>query len=219
MDWIRKIKDVPLIKRYAQFSEEEIFQYVFKNIGTTNKFLVDLGAGGLNKGLSNSRWLLEQRWTGVLIDGDNGGNDLINEHFITYENIYDLLKKYKVPTTFDFLSIDIDGNDYWILQEIIETGFKPRVVYLEYNGTLAPDSCVAMKYNPSHTWGEDNYYGASFAAFGKMMNANGYTLIFEIATTNMLFVASNIVPNLNYSISYTPQMYHKQNTTGEWVTV
>lgn len=58
LDWVKGIKNVNTnIKRYAQFGEEAIFDYIFDNIGTVNKYLVDFGASSLHLGLSNSKYL------------------------------------------------------------------------------------------------------------------------------------------------------------------
>ncbi len=218
-DWVIKIKNVKLVKRYAQFSEENIFDYIFENIGTGNKFLVDFGANGLNQGMSNSKYLLSKGWEGLLMDSDNSGNDLIKKEFINADNICELFEKYSVPSTFDFLSIDLDGNDFHILKNILDFGFKPRVIYNEFNGTLPNDRSITIKYNPLHIWGEDNYYGASFLAFKKLLKTHGYTLVYQINTTNMLFINNNDVPPADYGVFYQPLMYHKENTTGIWEEV
>jgi hypothetical protein len=60
VDWVDGIKNINTsVKKYAQFGEEPIFDYIFENIGTTNKYLVDFGASSLNSGLSNSKYLLD----------------------------------------------------------------------------------------------------------------------------------------------------------------
>jgi len=217
--WVRRIKDVQLVKRYAQFSEENIFDYVFENIGTDTKFLVDFGANGLNQGMSNSKYLLDKGWKGLLMDGDNSGNEMIKKEFITAENICELFAKYEVPFIFDFLSIDLDGNDLWILKKILDGGYFPRVIYNEFNGTLPANESLTIKYNPTHTWGNDNYFGASFMAFKRVLESYGYTLVYQIATTNMLFINSKDVPQADYGISYQPAQYHKHNNTGIWEEV
>ena len=83
-----------------------------------NKYLVDFGAGGLGCSMSNSRYLLEKGWTGLRMDGNPMGDTTIMQEMITAENICDLFKKYNVPNEFDLLSIDIDGNDYWVWEAI-----------------------------------------------------------------------------------------------------
>ncbi|MGV8130701.1 MAG: glycosyltransferase family protein [Candidatus Pacearchaeota archaeon] len=217
-DWVNGIKNVNIsVKKYAQFGEEAIFDYIFSNIGETNKFLVDFGASSLNLGLSNSKYLLEKGWNGLLMDGNSDGNPLIKEEFITAENICSLFKKYSVPNEFDLLSIDIDGNDIWVLESILNGGYKPRVIINEFNGCIPVGVNKAIKYNPTHTWGENDYYGGSFEAFKVLLKKFGYTLVHQIETTNMIFVRSDIVPEFDYGVTYERNQYHAHSPNREWV--
>lgn len=221
MEWISKIKDVPLIKKYSQFGEESLLEFIFSKIGTTNKNFVDFGAGN-GYHLSNTRLLSEQGWKGLMMDGNNRGNlDVKTEH-ITAENIIELFEKYDVPTEFDFLSIDIDGNDFWVLKTIMESKYSPRVILNEFNGCINEGECKIMKYNANHTWGHNDYYGASFESFKELLKGNkdknviGYTLVHQISTTNMLFIREDIVPQQDYNITYTKNQYHPHAPNGEW---
>lgn len=216
--WVSNIKNVNTnIKRYAQFGEEAIFDYIFDNIGTTNKFLIDFGASSLNLGLSNSKYLLEKGWKGLLMDGNSDGNPLIKQEFITAENICQLFQKYFTPKIFDLLSIDIDGNDVWVLEKILLGGYRPRVIINEFNGCLPVGCNKVIKYNPNHSWGENDYYGGSFEAFKTLGNKFNYTLVHQIATTNMIFIDSAIVPNFDYGVTYQQNQYHAHSPNREWV--
>lgn len=220
-DFIDGIKHVKLYeKKYCQFQEEAIFDYIFSHILTINDFVLDLGAGGANAGLSNSRYLLDHKnWVGLLIDGDIVEDTYRKKHFITRENIVGLLKKYEWPTHFDLMSIDLDGNDYYILDEVLKNRYQPNVVICEFNATLAPDQCIAIEYNANHTWNNDNYYGASFQAFKKLMAKYDYTLVANIAQTNMIFIKNDFCEKRDYGIAYSQTIYHPINTTGKWITV
>lgn len=216
--WVNQIKNVvTAVKRYAQFGEEAIFDYIYDNIGTTNRYLVDFGASSLNIGLSNSKYLLEKGWNGLLMDGKTDGNPFIKQEFITAENICELFKKYEVPNEFDLLSIDIDGNDIWVLENILLGGYKPRVIINEFNGCIPVGVNKAIKYNSIHSWGENDYYGGSFEAFKVLFNKFNYTLVHQVATTNMISVRGDIVPNFDYGVSYQQNQYHAHSPNREWV--
>lgn len=216
-DWVNGIKNIPLNKIYAQFGEEAIFDYIFKNIGTFNKYLVDFGAGTLNSGLSNSRYLLESGWSGLLMDGNPAEqNEIIKKEFITAENIVELFIKHNVPDVFDLLSIDIDGNDFWVLKSILKSSFKPRVIINEFNGCLEEGVLQVMKYNPYHTWGNNDYYGASFEAFKKLLSDFDYTLVHQVATTNMIFIHSDYVGFEDFNVQYKRNQYHAHSPNREW---
>lgn len=224
LNWVKQIPNVPLVKRYAQFCEENIFDHIFDHIETTNKYLVDFGAGGLGSSMSNSRYLLEKGWTGLRMDGNPGEETGIAKEFITAENICSLFRKHGVPYHFDLLSVDIDGNDFWVLKNILEGDgeflpYSPRVIIHEFNGTIPHDVSISIKNNPGHTWGENDYYGASFDAFKKLLTEKEYTLVHQVSTTNMIWVRSDIVPQHDYGVTYTPQQYHAHSPNRDWVQI
>lgn len=96
--------------------------------------------------------------------------------FINAENIEDLFMEMHVPSEFDFLSIDIDRNDYWVWRAIQR--YRPRVVAIEYNATLGPMAPVTLPYNPLATWdGYSNYFGASLKAMEILGAEKGYALV------------------------------------------
>ncbi len=220
LDWVEAIKNLPTPKKYAQFGEEAIFDWIFKHIGTKSNFVVDFGAGTLNSGLSNSRYLIEKGWNGLLMDGNPAEqNDIIKKEFITAENIVSLFDKYEIPKEIDLLSIDIDGNDFWVLKSILESDYSPRVIINEFNGCLEVGYKQVMKYNPTHSWGENDYYGASFDAFKYLLNKAGYTLVHQIATTNMIFIREDLVPQYDYQVKYAKAQYHAHSPNREWVFI
>jgi len=216
IDWVKQIKNVPLKSVYSQFGEESIFDYIFSKIGT-NKFLVDLGAGGLGSKMSNTQYLIENGWNGLRVDGEQDPNRDIKQEFITAENIVEIFEKYKTTKNIDLLSIDLDGNDFWILKSLLDGGYSPRVIINEFNGCLSEGVIQIMKNNPSHTWGENDYYGASFEAFKFLLE--DYTLVHQVATTNMIFIRKDIVAKEDYGITYVRNQYHGHSPNREWIII
>jgi hypothetical protein len=168
---------IPFIERheYSQNGEDGIIEAIFAMIGTTNRYFVEFGVeDGLE---SNTRYLWKHcGWTGLLMDGCH--EDLtrnLHQEFITAENIEDLFRKYNVPEHFDLLSIDIDGNDYWVWKAI--THYRPRVVIVEYNAHIPPEESKAIPYNPNFRWDKTDYYGASLGALRSLGEAKGYLLV------------------------------------------
>ena len=104
-------------------------------------------------------------WGGLWIDGDSQAvararkhyrpeieakKLIVTESFITAENIEDLFKQSSVPDEFDFLSIDIDRNDYYVWEKI--THYRPRVVCIEYNWLYPPPIEWVIPYDPNAMW-------------------------------------------------------------------
>jgi hypothetical protein len=120
---------------YSQNGEDGILRIIFEKIGVTNRFCVEFGVQDGRE--CNTRYLLETAgWSGLRMDGGDHSAcyGQVHKEFITAENICSVFDKYAVPREFDLLSIDIDGNDYWVWRAL--EGYTPRVVVIEYNASL-----------------------------------------------------------------------------------
>lgn len=157
--------------RESQFGEDKIIEEIFQSIGTRNKIFADIGGGGT---WSNVEFLEEKGWTGKKIDREYGQN-------VTVENVNEFLAD--LPDDFDFLSIDIDGNDYWIWKEITK---KPRVVCIEFESRAQPN--WIMPYNPEHTWDNHSPVGASREAIIQLAEEKGYSFFGETGDANLFFI-------------------------------
>ena len=179
---------------YSQGGEDGVLQTIYDAIGTTGKNFVEFGAWD-GKHLSNTANLrLHYGWTGLLMEGsDRGDGELVKREFISAENVEALFDKYGVPQTFDLLSIDIDGNDYWVWNAIER--YTPRVVVVEYNILFTRDAATTMAYAADHVWDKTSYHGASLAAFQKLGTRKGYTLVHTDSwAPNALFVLNTALP-------------------------
>jgi hypothetical protein len=179
---------------YSQCGEDGVLQRIFDCIGTTNKTFVEFGAWD-GQHLSNTANLrINQAWSGLLMEGsDRADGELVMQEFVNAENVEGLLAKYGVPETFDLLSVDIDGNDYWVWKAIER--FTPRVVVVEYNIFFALDAARTIEYRADHVWDETSYHGASLAAFHKLGVEKGYTLVHTDSwAPNVFFVLNSELP-------------------------
>jgi len=93
------------------------------------------------------------------------------------------------------LSIDVDGNDYWIWEAI--QSVSPRIVVCEYNSIFGPDACVAIPYDPyferskaHYSW---LYFGASLPALCHLASNKGYDFVGSNSMgTNAFFVRKDL---------------------------
>lgn len=187
----------------SQYGEDGILAEVFARIGEGTKFAVEFGAEDGREG--NARRLIEERgWSALLIEGEpslaesararHAGRPVRVVHrFLTAETILATLAEAGVPDEFDLLSIDVDGNDYWLLQTIL-VAHRPRAVVIEYNGRWPPPKVWVMPYDPGHRWDHSVYYGASLAALVMLGARRGYTLVgCSTAGLNAFFVRDDLV--------------------------
>jgi len=179
-------------KVYSQGGQDGVLEHIFEVIGTTNKCFVEFGAGD-GEYLSNTANLrLNHGWKGLLMDTDNGLD--VVKALVTPDNIEDLLHKFCIPRDFDYLSIDVDGNDYWIWKAI--RNWSPRVVSIEVNTHFPYDMACVIQYNPDHVWDGTSYFGASLAALYKLGNKKGYRLVHLVDTLDAFFVREDLMNDI-----------------------
>ena len=206
---------------FSQADEDGILEEIFRRIGTTNRQFFEFGCGdGVE---NNSTYLIFTGWKGLWMDGNpdfantigkgfksyiDSGALRMKSAFITCENINDLIREAAIPEEVDMMSIDIDGNDYWIWKAI--TGIRPRVVVIEYNAIFRPPHKVVQTYNPTHQWASNNYFGASLDALTALGDSKGYDLVgCCFAGTNAFFVRKDLTGDL-FSKPYTAGHHYRE---------
>jgi len=207
-------------KVYSQNDEDGIINEIFKRIGITNKIFVEFGVqDGLE---SNCHFLLFNGWRGLWLDGSEENIRKLKEYFpepistkqltainafITVENINNLIEGV-FSGEIDLLSIDIDGNDYWIWQAI--KCIQPRVVVIEYNAKFPPPCEWVMEYEPNHIWDGSDKYGASLKSLELLGDKLGYRLVgTSICGVNAFFVKKELAKDLFPEPSTSENLYHR----------
>jgi hypothetical protein len=101
------------------------------------------------------------------------------------DTLDEILTQAKCPHAFDVLSIDIDGNDYWVWKGLT---YEPKIVIIEYNSNYENTESKTIAYDPGHVWAGDSYYGASAKALCDLAAKKGYILVHCVSPTNLIFV-------------------------------
>lgn len=208
MNWIEKMYRLNGKDLYAQSGEGYYLEYVFDNIPTQINIetcaFADIG-GGDGFYLSNTRHLGNLGWKGIVLDRENGVD-------INLENVNEIL-----DMRVDLLSIDIDGNDFWILDKILKDQ-KPSVIIAEFNAMYTDSR--AIRYNPDHVWAGDSYYGFTFKAGEKLAELHGYKVIFQIADMNMIMVRTDLIEGLHVpEVIYKQNDYFKLSDREDWIKI
>lgn len=176
-------------KVFSKHGGDGLLLYIFSKIGATNRIFVEMGVES-GRECNTSNLSLNFGWQGMLIDAKKEFIESAKSYyreklrnksfkvkpvhcFITAENINQLLTENGFQGEIDLLSIDIDGNDYWVWKSI--NVIRPRVVVAEYNASFGLKS-ITMKYNPEFHYQKNLYFGASLAALAKLAGEKGYIL-------------------------------------------
>src|SRR6266566_395581 len=185
---------------YSQTGEDGITQKALSILPQTDKWCVEFGAGD-GEFLSNTRKLIDQQsYSAVLIESSRDAFRSLQQRFssnpkvvtinqavgLTAENKLDnILKATPVPRDFDFLSIDIDGNDYHVWKSISQ--YEPKLVCIEFNPTIpTPLKFVQPPDGSLNT-------GSSIFSLVELGKDKGYEMI-SVLLFNAFFVKSKYFP-------------------------
>lgn len=210
-------------KMYSQTDEDGILREIFNRVGAPHKTFVEFG---VENGLENNTVaLLLEGWSGLWLEcsGEHvrsiqknlstiisRGRLNIQQAIVTKENINDLLASHASAENIDLLSIDIDGNDFYVFDALLSS-VRPRVIVIEYNAKFIPPILFCMPYNPDHFFDRTDYYGASLKFLEVHFSEKGYTLVGCVITgTNAFFVRNDLVGDA-FLTPCTAEMHYEPN--------
>ena len=177
-------------------------------IAIDNDVFVELGVEDYSE--SNTRFLLcNNNWRGLIIDSGKSHIEFLARTgldwrhqidavsaFVNRDNINELIANSGIRGDIGLLSVDIDGNDYWVLEALDVV--SPRILIVEYNSTFGPEAAVTIPYDESFrreaTHYSNLYWGASIAALTRLADAKGYALVGgNSAGNNAFFVREDVL--------------------------
>ena len=213
-----KIKDFEY-QITSQNNEDGIINYIFDKLKINKLNFIEIGFDYYQ---NNSLGILNKCNKGLFIDGDTKKVIILRAVLklfypkteITVQNALvniDNINKIKEQNfndqeEIDFLSIDVDGIDYYLLKEI---NFKPKLICIEYNFWFGKDLSCAVPYKKNYALDSlSNYVGASLKALTELANSKGYHLIaIDSACINAFFIRDDLkhnfeILNLEKSFKY-----------------
>lgn len=194
-------------KVFSQFGEDGILQYLIRETGITRKESKFVEFGVQNYLESNTRFLLvNDHWRGMIIDGSKQNMDYVRnqelywrydltavDSWIDRDNINQLIGDCGFDGDIGILSVDIDGNDYWVWERI--EVIKPIIVIVEWNSVFGAEHAISVPYDPTFQREKAHYsnlfWGASVSAFEYLASAKGYALLGSNTAGNNLFFVRN----------------------------
>lgn len=231
---LEKIQDAEF-KAFSQFGEDGIVQYLVEHVPVEREAFVEIGVGSYEE--SNTRFLLmHDNWEGAIFDA---GSDHLRflrtaplswrhtvrarSAVVTVDNVNALLEEAQMQGDIGLLSIDIDGNDFWILRSI--AGTQPRILIAEYNSLFGPTAAVTVPYEP-HADRYDRhpsglYFGASLGALHALASEAGYRLVgCNSVGSNAFFVRSDVagaLPDLTPRDAYVQSRFRQRRSSHDVV--
>lgn len=181
---------------HSQSGEDGIISYIFDKIGVERGNFIEFGAWD-GRHLSNCLNLVNKGWSGIYIESDEsryrdlvgsfGGvegitcvNKLVS--FLEHDNLDTIIEECGHPNRdFDFVSIDVDGLDYWILEAY--NRHLPKVICIEGNSGHHPlyDQIIPMEV-------AKNNVGQSLKVISDLGVKKGY---FTLCYTGNIFLVKN----------------------------
>ena len=196
---------------FSQWGEDGILQYLIRKVGVAKRVFVEFGVSNYDE--SNTRFLLQNdNWSGLVIDGSRDNIEFIRRQpyywrynlkaecaFIERDNINALLDANGIEGDIGLLSIDIDGNDYWVWQAI--DGVRPAIVVCEYNSLFGCERHLSIPYSARFSRSAAHhsclYFGASLPALVALGKTKGYALVgSNSAGNNAFFVRRELLGSI-----------------------
>ena len=178
-------------KVWSQWGEDGIIEHLLRHVPVDRHIFVEFGVESYRE--ANTRFLLSNRnWSGLVMDGSKENIAFVREDaiswrhdlkakaaFITRENINALIAAADIAGDIGILSVDIDGNDYFVWEAI--TSISPRIVIAEYNAIFGASAAVSVPYDPAFyrtkAHSSNLYWGCSLAALAHLGEKKGYVLV------------------------------------------
>jgi hypothetical protein len=201
---LQKVK-YSLRGRFSHSNEQEILSGYVEQILPKDRprTVVDIGAGNGVR-WSNSYALLLEGWKALGVEADLHKYALLSRAYRNFPraqachsrvdpgNVLSLLKQFDIESDFGVLCLDIDGNDYWVLNAILSK-FRPGLVVTEINENIPPPLRFVVKFDPEFQL-RHHFYGYSIAALEDLCEKHDYGIL-QLEYNNAFLAPREIAGN------------------------
>lgn len=170
---------------FSQSDEDGITLEILRRLNIEKGSFVEVGVGDGRE--NNTLVLAAMGWKGVWVGGEPLAFELSGQAklkflntWVNRENLMDIIHSglsFLSTSQVDLLSLDLDGNDFYLIERLFESGFLPKICIVEYNAKFPPPMQFCIEYDPLHTWAGDDYFGASLTSFCMLFERFSYTLV------------------------------------------
>jgi hypothetical protein len=187
----------------SAFGEWREIERLLAITGLNSGLVVDMAASDGVTQSSTLKLFQNPSWGGLAVETDpvkfammayvySGFSDVqLGKCRVTPENVANLLRAFEIPAEFEFLNLDIDSYDLFVMNSILQSGFRPKLISMEINEKLPPPIYFTVKYDREHYWRGDHFFGCSADAASQTLKSFGYVLA-SIQFNNALFVRADV---------------------------
>jgi hypothetical protein len=173
-------------KYFSQSDEDGLTLEILRRLQLEKGTFAEFGVG--NGSENNTLILIAHGWKGFWVGGSplffnykgQYKRFIYHKDWIKLANIAEITRKCleKLGSSqIDVISLDLDGNDIYFVEELLAAGFTPQLFVVEYNARFPPPVRWQTGYDDNHRWNWDDYFGASLASFVDLFGRYGYWLV------------------------------------------
>jgi hypothetical protein len=199
-------------KYFSQNDEDHIIIQILSRLNISEKNFIEIGSGN---GLENNTLnLIALGWQGIWVDNKDlqvllakGMSVKYVQMWLDLDSINGLLPMFERSKP-SVISIDLDGNDFFFVKEILQYGILPIIFICEYNGSLEPNVEFVQTYNKTHNWDGSNYYGASLKSYTDLFDSYNYSLVAcNLTGANAFFIRNDHIDKFEDISRDTNELY------------
>jgi hypothetical protein len=208
---IKRIKrKISANRNFSHLDEQSIINHYLEKLKIDKGYCADIAASdGIT--MSNTYSLYRNGWHGVAVEFDAQKFSNLSNSYVDFQNVnlvkcmvtpinvISLLEANTAPVNFDFLNLDIDGYDYFVLEKILQV-YRPKLICVEINEKIPPPIKFAVKWDKNYAWATDHFYGQSISQLNMLINQHKYSLV-ELHYNNAFLIPTEISP----AASLTPE--------------
>lgn len=210
---------------FSNLNEEEIIEKYLNSLPLRGKYCVDIAASdGIT--MSNTLFLFKKGWQGLAVEFDHDSFSKLASLYkefpdvsllrtkVTPTNIISILKACSCPNNFDFLNFDIDGYDFFVLDQLLKE-FRPSLICTEINEKIPPPISFSVNYSPKYSWGSDHFFGQSIAKCYELCSKYKYDIV-ELCYNNLFIIPNELnkfnqlSPEQAYKVDYKDQVDRRE---------
>ena len=184
---------------FSGHGETDVVKAYLKDLNLSKKYFVDIGASDGVNSSATLEFAKDAEWDGLSIEFDKKKFSKLKYVYKRFKNINLLNKKVTpdnvevifsdacVPKNLTFINLDIDSYDLEIINQILDSGFRPDIVSIEINEKIPPPIYFSVTYDKNHFWKGDHFYGCSIVAANEVFMSHNY-ILGEFKLNNAIFL-------------------------------